>query len=49
VRWGWPDLYAFERVAGRLETAFQRGARRGSGQRRWGVLLPAALCTPSRR
>ncbi len=39
VRWGWSDLYAFDRVIRRLQLAFVRGARRGSGQRRWGVFL----------
>lgn len=40
VRWGWPDLFEFGVVSRRLTMAFARGARRGSAQRRWGVLLP---------
>jgi hypothetical protein len=40
VRWGWQDLYSFDRVARRLQTAFARGARSGSRQRRWGLLEP---------
>lgn len=39
VRWGWSDLSAFDPVARRLRTAFARGARRGSPQRRWGLIL----------
>jgi hypothetical protein len=40
VRWGWPDLFSFARVVRRIEIAFARGARPGSPQRRWGLLLP---------
>lgn len=40
VRWGWPDLTSFDAVAQRLATAFERGARRGSRHRRWGLLDP---------
>jgi hypothetical protein len=40
VRWGWSDLFAFDAVARRLRTAFQRGAGKGSALRRWGVALP---------
>jgi hypothetical protein len=39
VRWGWPDLFAFNGVIRRLAMAFQRGARPGSPQRRWGVVV----------
>jgi hypothetical protein len=38
VRWGWPDLFAFDSVVHRLRTAFARGARRGSPLRRWGLV-----------
>jgi hypothetical protein len=40
VNWGWPDLFRFDAVVRRLTLAFSRGARPGSPQRRWGVLLP---------
>ena len=40
VRWGWPDLFSFHRVVRRLEVAIARGARRGSPDRRWGLLVP---------
>jgi hypothetical protein len=43
VRWGWPDLFTFDRVVRRLEIAFARGPRPGSPQRRWGLLLPSRL------
>ena len=37
VRWQWRDLYRFDTVAARLTAAFDRGLRRGAGQR-WSVL-----------
>jgi hypothetical protein len=40
VRWGWPDLFTFDRVVQRLLLAFARGPRRGSPERRWGLLVP---------
>lgn len=40
VRWGWQDVFAFDDVARRLQLAFARGPRRGSPERRWGLLLP---------
>jgi hypothetical protein len=43
VRWGWPDLYRFDSVVRRLEIAFARGPRRGSPERRWGLLLSSGL------
>jgi hypothetical protein len=41
VRWGWPDLFAFDAVARQLTLSFGRGARRGSRDRRWGLVRPA--------
>ncbi len=46
VRWGWADLYEFGAVKQRLETAFRRGARRGSPERRWGILRPSGRQNP---
>ncbi len=37
VRWGWSDLYAFDKVADRLRAAYARGFRPGSPDRRWTV------------
>jgi hypothetical protein len=40
VRWGWRDVFDFDGVVRRLEWAIERGARRGSRRRGWGVLVP---------
>lgn len=40
VRWGWSDLFSFDRVVRRLGVAFAHGVRPGSPERRWGLLLP---------
>jgi hypothetical protein len=49
VRWGWPDLYHFDRVIARLEIAFKRGARPGAPERRWGLLAPVCIRRPCYR
>jgi hypothetical protein len=43
VRWGWADLFPFDKVARRLRAAYVRGLPVGSPERRWGVLLPHRL------
>jgi hypothetical protein len=43
VRWGWTDLFPFDKVARRLRTAYARGLPVGSPERYWGVLLPPRL------
>lgn len=40
VRWGWSDLRSFAEVARRLRLGFERGARTGTPQRRWGIARP---------
>jgi hypothetical protein len=37
VRWGWSDLYEFDKVVKRLQAANARGFRPGSPDRRWTV------------
>jgi hypothetical protein len=46
VRWGWSDLFTFDRVVERIEVACKRGARPGSPHRRWGLLLPSTRLHP---
>lgn len=46
VRWGWSDVFAFDKVARRLRTAYGHRLRRGSPQRRWGVLRPSRRLHP---
>lgn len=43
VRWGWADLFPFDKVARRLRAAYARGQPPGSPDRNWGVLLPRGL------
>jgi hypothetical protein len=40
VRWGWSDATTFDGVERRLRNGYERGARRGSPMRRWGVVRP---------
>jgi hypothetical protein len=40
VRWRWPDVFDFARVAEDLRFAFQRGIRPGSPARRWVCTRP---------